>query len=164
MSNDKKVLLRISNLKQWFPLKKRGMYVKANDGIDLEIYEGETFGLVGESGCGKSTFGRTILQVYPQTDGRTMYYGRTIDELCPEYIRETIKTLDKRRKHLAQLEEKRDHLQAEYDAMSDEDKLKRKRRSLPSTKYWIRCVNPIRTTSASRSTRGIVMTVLILHA
>ena len=41
MSNDKKVLLRISNLKQWFPLKKRGMYVKANDGIDLEIYEGQ---------------------------------------------------------------------------------------------------------------------------
>ena len=41
MSNDKKVLLRISNLKQWFPLKKRGMYVKANDGIDLEIYEGD---------------------------------------------------------------------------------------------------------------------------
>ena len=123
MSNDKKVLLRISNLKQWFPLKKRGMYVKANDGIDLEIYEGETFGLVGESGCGKSTFGRTILQVYPQTDGRTMYYGRTIDELCPDYIRETIKTLDKRRKQLVQLEEKRDHLQAQYDAMSDEEKL-----------------------------------------
>lgn len=124
MSNDKKVLLRISNLKQWFPLKKRGMYVKANDGIDLEIYEGETFGLVGESGCGKSTFGRTILQVYPQTDGRTMYYGRSIDELCPDYILETIKTLDKRRKQLVQLEEKRDYLQAEYDAMSDEDKLK----------------------------------------
>ena len=124
MSNDKKVLLRISNLKQWFPLKKRGMYVKANDGIDLEIYEGETFGLVGESGCGKSTFGRTILQVYPQTDGRTMYYGRSIDELCPEYIRETIKTLDKRRKQLVQLEEKRDHLQSEYDAMSDDEKLK----------------------------------------
>ena len=124
MSNDKKVLLRISNLKQWFPLKKRGMYVKANDGIDLEIYEGETFGLVGESGCGKSTFGRTILQVYPQTDGRTMYYGRSIDELCPDYILETIKTLDKRRKQLVQLEEKRDHLQAEYDAMSDDDKLK----------------------------------------
>ena len=48
----KKVLLRVSNLKQYFPLKKKGMFVKANDGITLDIYEGETFGLVGESGCG----------------------------------------------------------------------------------------------------------------
>lgn len=42
-------------------------FVKANDGISLNIYEGETFGLVGESGCGKSTFGRTLLQLYRQT-------------------------------------------------------------------------------------------------
>ena len=67
----KKVLLRVSNLKQYFPLKKKGLYVKANDGITLDIYEGETFGLVGESGCGKSTLGRTLLQLYRQTDGRT---------------------------------------------------------------------------------------------
>lgn len=59
----KKVLLRISNLKQYFPLKKTSfkdkeiLYVKANDGISLEIYEGETFGLVGESGCGKPPLG-----------------------------------------------------------------------------------------------------------
>ena len=45
----KKVLLRVSNLKQYFPLKKKGLFVKANDGITLDIYEGETFGLVGES-------------------------------------------------------------------------------------------------------------------
>lgn len=122
-NNDKKVLLRISNLKQWFPLKKRGLYVKANDGIDLELYEGETFGLVGESGCGKSTLGRTILQVYQQTDGRTMYYGRTIDELCPDYIRKTIKTLDKRRRQLVTLEEKRDALQAEYDALDEKGRM-----------------------------------------
>ena len=59
----KKVLLRVSNLKQYFPLKKKGLFVKANDGITLDIYEGETFGLVGESGCGKSTLGRTLLQL-----------------------------------------------------------------------------------------------------
>ena len=75
-SENKKVLLRIKDLKQWFPLG-HGKYVKANDGISIDIYEGETFGLVGESGCGKSTLGRTILQVYKQTDGRTMYYGGT---------------------------------------------------------------------------------------
>ena len=68
----KKVLLRVSNLKQYFPLKKKGLFVRANDGITLDIYEGETFGLVGESGCGKSTFGRTLLQLSRQTDGRTM--------------------------------------------------------------------------------------------
>ena len=67
MSEEKKVLLRISNLKQYFPIGKKQLgkpqaYVKANDGISLNIYEGETFGLVGESGCGKSTFGRTLLR------------------------------------------------------------------------------------------------------
>lgn len=78
---DQKKLLSIKNLKQYFPVgkKKPGKepeYVRANDDISLDIYEGETFGLVGESGCGKSTFGRTILQLYKQTAGETIYYGR----------------------------------------------------------------------------------------
>lgn len=82
-NDEKKVLLKVTDLKQWFPLKKTKLfqkeqeYVRANDGITLNIYEGETVGLVGESGCGKSTFGRTLLQIYKQTEGKTMYYGRT---------------------------------------------------------------------------------------
>ena len=118
-ASERKPLLRISNLKQYFPLKKKGLYVKANDGITLDIYEGETLGLVGESGCGKSTLGRTLLQLYRQTDGRTMYYGRSLDDLAPRYVGETIKTLGKRRAQLKTLEAKRDALQKEYDAMPD---------------------------------------------
>ncbi len=119
MENNKKVLLRLTNLKQYFPLKKRGLFVKANDGISLDIYEGEVFGLVGESGCGKSTLGRTLLQLYRQTDGRTMYYGRTIMDVAPKYMKDTICNADKMRKRLAIQESRRDALQVQYDAADE---------------------------------------------
>ena len=114
----KKVLLRVSNLKQYFPLKKKGLFVKANDGITLDIYEGETFGLVGESGCGKSTLGRTLLQLYRQTDGRTMYYGRTLDDLAPAYVKKTLQTLDKRREKWHELKKHLANVQKEYGILT----------------------------------------------
>ena len=118
MDNNKEVLLRISNLKQYFPLKK-GRFVKANDGVSIDIYKGETFGLVGESGCGKSTLGRTILQLYHQTYGRTMYYGRDLDDLAPKYVLETIKNLPKLRKQWKEAAAKREQLEVAYAALSE---------------------------------------------
>ena len=124
-SQDKKVLLKITDLKQWFPIKKtklfqkEQLYVRANDGITLDIYEGETVGLVGESGCGKSTFGRTLLQIYRQTEGKTMYYGRSLTEMAPDYVSETVKNIGARKKKINELEQKVETLQAEYEKMPD---------------------------------------------
>jgi len=120
-NDEKKVLLKVTDLKQWFPLKKTKLfqkeqeYVRANDGITLNIYEGETVGLVGESGCGKSTFGRTLLQIYKQTEGKTMYYGRTLTDMAPLYVDETIKNIFSSKKKIAELEAKAETLKAEYE-------------------------------------------------
>ncbi|MGB5058082.1 MAG: ATP-binding cassette domain-containing protein, partial [Candidatus Promineifilaceae bacterium] len=79
-NKDKEVLVRVTNLKKHFPIR-RGVFrkqvgaVQAVDGISFDIYKGETLGLVGESGCGKSTAGRTILQLLPPTDGK-VYFGQ----------------------------------------------------------------------------------------
>lgn len=96
-----KALLRVENLQKYFPLKKESMfqkhtdYVRANKDITLEIFEGETLGLVGESGCGKSTFGRTLIQLYEQTAGVSLYYGETIEEMMPEYVGTTYRKFPK---------------------------------------------------------------------
>ena len=99
-TNNKKVLFKIRNLKKYFPLKKKGLfnkgpgaYVHANESISIDIYEGETLGLVGESGCGKSTFGRTLLQIYDQTEGTTLYYGKTLEDVAPAYMGTMIKNI-----------------------------------------------------------------------
>ena len=69
--------------------------MRANEEITLDIYEGETVGIVGESGCGKSTLGRVLLQLYEQTAGTTMYYGRSVSEIAPKYMAHTLKNAKK---------------------------------------------------------------------
>ena len=70
--------IKIQDLKTYFPIKKGVLnkvvgYVKAVDGVSIEIRKGETLGLVGESGCGKSTAGRTIVRLYEATGGDIIY-------------------------------------------------------------------------------------------
>jgi len=75
---DRKVVIKIDNLVKHFPIRagvfKRIVgWVKAVDGVSFEVYEGETLGLVGESGCGKTTVGMTILRLYEPTSGRIIF-------------------------------------------------------------------------------------------
>lgn len=105
MANNKALtnepLIKIKGVKKHFPLKKTKLFqkhiltVKANDGIDLVIHKGETLGLVGESGCGKSTLGRLILQLYPQTSGKIIYYGYSLEEFAPRYLYKGVMNLKK---------------------------------------------------------------------
>lgn len=78
MTDDREVILKVENLRTWFPVKKGTFkkvvgHVKAVDDVSLEIYRGETLGIVGESGCGKSTFGKSIMRLEQITDGKVMF-------------------------------------------------------------------------------------------
>ncbi len=86
------VLLRVRNLKKHFPitgglLNRRVGAVKAVDGISFEIKPGETLGLVGESGCGKSTTGRAILQLQHPTSGQVFFEDQELTQLSPGELR-----------------------------------------------------------------------------
>jgi oligopeptide transport system ATP-binding protein len=90
--NSKPVLVEVKNLKKYFPIR-RGVLrrqvgaVQAVDGISFQIFRGETLGLVGESGCGKSTAGRTILQLYRPTAGTVILEGRDLTQLSQNEVR-----------------------------------------------------------------------------
>ena len=79
-TGNNKVLLTCEHLSVWFPAKKSlfgkaSSYTKAVDDISFDLYEGETLGLVGESGCGKTTLGRTLLRLIEPTSGKIIYNG-----------------------------------------------------------------------------------------
>lgn len=89
---DGEYLLQVKNLKKHFPigksfLKKNQKYLKAVDGVSFNLKAGKTVGIVGESGCGKTTMGRTILRLYDVTEGEILFEGRDLAKLKGETLR-----------------------------------------------------------------------------
>ena len=90
---EKESILKISHLKTYFPIKGGFFggttgYVKAVDDVCFDVYPGETLGLVGESGCGKTTIGRTIIRLENATEGKMIYKGRDIAKMNANELRD----------------------------------------------------------------------------
>jgi len=85
-------ILKVGGIKKYFPVH-RGFFqsvigwIKAVDGVDFEIYQGETLGLVGESGCGKSTIGRVILKLLEPDEGKIIYQDKDISSLSQDEMK-----------------------------------------------------------------------------
>lgn len=98
--SDKKLLLDVDNLKVHFKIKSDkawpwspALTLKAVDGVSIKLYEGETLGVVGESGCGKSTFARAIIGLVPSTEGKVVWLGQDLTRLPHRRMREKRKEI-----------------------------------------------------------------------
>src|SRR3979409_2110936 len=94
METSAQTLISIKDLKVHFPLGRGSLFsrsrgvVKAVDGVTLDIYPGETLGLVGESGCGKTTLGRAVLRLAEPTSGQILFRGQDLATLSRTAMRE----------------------------------------------------------------------------
>lgn len=77
---EREILMEVKHLKKYFKLHSK-QYLRAVDDVSFNIYKGETLGIVGESGCGKTTCGRTCIGMYGKTDGEVLYRGKDVHDL-----------------------------------------------------------------------------------
>ncbi|MBA4536458.1 dipeptide ABC transporter ATP-binding protein [Bacillus aquiflavi] len=89
-------ILEVKNLQKYFPIKAGLLqrtvgHIKAVDGLSFKVKKGETLGLVGESGCGKSTTGRTLIRLYEPTNGEIIFKGKNIEKMSESELRRSVR-------------------------------------------------------------------------
>lgn len=92
MENKTEILLEVKELKKYFPMGRKTV-LKAVDGVSFDIKKGETLGVVGESGCGKTTCGRTCIGLYEKTDGEVIYRGKDVHRMTKSERQEFTKNV-----------------------------------------------------------------------
>ncbi len=138
-NNNNEVLLKVENLCQYFKLGKREL--KAVDNVSFEIHKGEVFGLVGESGCGKTTTGRTIIKLYDATSGNVYFKGQRIVAGTRSYTDEKKRLKKEAKENIAKLEEELkdnpEELKAKKDKINEElsVKISELNQKIASAKY-----------------------------
>ena len=140
-NNEKKVILKVENLSMYFKMGK--FKLKAVDHVNFEICEGEVFGLVGESGCGKTTTGRTIIKLYDATGGNVYFKGQRIVAGINDY-KEEIKACRTRLKSKEITEEERKDLEERIKKANAEIKSAKFDSKNCSASYISKCIEEVK--------------------
>ncbi len=125
MENKKNIILEVKGLKKYFPIEKDifgkvKKSLRAVDDVTFTLEAGKTIGVVGESGCGKTTLGRTILQLYETTGGKSLYYGHLVGDFLPRYYKKGIGEVHKNARKYKSLILKLNRLIENYNQLCDE--------------------------------------------